>query len=247
MAENTMNALVTGAGTGIGRATALLLSKRGFSVAVHYRSHKAEAEAVVAEILANKGSAFAVCADLTSKKEIEAMAKEIGARFQSLEVLVNNAGEYPRRKVDELEEEEFMYTILTNLWAPFVLTRELLPLLRKAEWGRVLFVSSILALDGSTHGADYAASKAGLLGLAKSLARELAPKITVNSVAPGAVDTAILGHESEEEKARRAKSIPLSRLGKPEDVAEVIAFLASPQASYMTGTTVHVNGGLRMD
>ncbi len=247
MAGEKGHALVTGAGTGIGKQTALALARQGFDVAVHYRTHKAEAEGVAKEISDLGRKAFPVAGDLTSKKEIEQLAQTLGKEFPSLEVLVNNAGEYPRRTIEDLDEEEFMYTLITNLWAPYVVTRELLPQLRKASWGRIIFVGSVLALNGSTHGADYAASKAAIGGLAKSLARELAPQITVNVVAPGSIDTAILAADTPEVRAQRERTIPLGRLGQPEDVAGVIAFLASPEASYLTGTTVHVNGGLRMD
>ena len=241
------HALVTGAGTGIGRATARLLGLRGDEVAVHYRSHKEEAEALVQELASGGARAFPVAADLTLKKEVEALVQQVGARFPSLEVLVHNAGEYPRRSVDDLDEEEFLFTLMTNLWGPYLLTRELLPLLRKAPRARIVFVSSILAYNGSAHGADYAASKAGLLGLAKSLARELAPTITVNVVVPGSIDTAILAGDTPDVRAARERSIPLGRVGTPEDIAEAIAFLASPRGSYLTGTAIHVNGGLRMD
>jgi 3-oxoacyl-[acyl-carrier protein] reductase len=241
------HALVTGAGTGIGRATAKLLAKRGAKVAVHYRSHKKEAESLVKEIRSSGGDAFSIGADLTVEEDLERLAREVAARFPSLEVMVHNAGEYPRRFVEELDGAMFLSTIRTNLVAPYVLTRELLPLIKKAKWGRVVFVGSILAYNGSTHGADYAASKSGLLGLAKSLARELSPKVTVNVVAPGSIDTAILAGDTPQVRAAREKTIPLGRVGTPEDIAEVIAFLASPEAGYMTGTTVHVNGGLRMD
>jgi 3-oxoacyl-[acyl-carrier protein] reductase len=247
MAGEKGHALVTGAGTGIGKQTALALARQGFDVAVHYRTHKAEAEGVAKEITDLGRKAFPVAGDLTSKKDIEQLAQTLGKEFPSLEVLVNNAGEYPRRTIEDLDEEEFMYTLITNLWAPYVVTRELLPQLRKAPWGRIIFVGSVLALNGSTHGADYAASKAAIGGLAKSLARELAPQITVNVVAPGSIDTAILAADTPEVRAQRERTIPLGRLGQPEDVAGVIAFLASPEASYLTGTTVHVNGGLRMD
>ena len=125
----------------------------------------------------------------------------------------------------------------------------MLPLLRKASPSpaRVVLVSSILAFNGSAHGADYAASKAGILGLARSLARELAPGITVNVVAPGSIDTAILAEDTPAQREARGRQIPLGRVGSPEEVARVVAFLTSPDANYMTGTTVHVNGGLRMD
>ncbi|MDE1821347.1 MAG: SDR family oxidoreductase [Euryarchaeota archaeon] len=249
MAPPRAHALVTGAATGIGRATALLLAGRGDAIGVHYRSHEAEARALVDEIVRDGGEAFLVRADLTRTSELTSMVEEVSRHFPSLESLVLNAGEYPRRKLADLSEEEFERTLRTNLWAPYALTRRLLPLLRSASPApaRLVVVSSVLAFNGSEHGADYASSKAGLLGLARSLARELAPDILVNVVAPGTIDTAIMAHESAQQKAERGRRIPLGRIGEAREVAEAVAFLTSPSASYMTGTTVHVNGGLRMD
>ena len=123
------------------------------------------------------------------------------------------------------------------------MTRRLLPQLRRARSGRLVFVSSVLAFTGSTHGAHYAAAKAGIIGLARSLARELAPTITVNVVAPGAIDTAILAADTPAQRAERSTRIPLGRVGTPEEVADAISYLISPRASYITGTVLHVNGG----
>lgn len=242
-------ALVTGASIGIGRATAKLLAARGDEVAVHYRSHETEARSVVEEIERAGGRAWACAADLRDSAQLQELVKAVQARCPSLNSLVLNAGEYPRRSLDELTDDDFERTLRLNLWAPFALTRRLVPLLRKASPGpaHVVFVASILAFQGSDHGADYAASKAGLLGLAKSLARELAPSVTVNVVAPGTIDTAIMAYLTPEQRAARERGIPLGHLGRPEEVAEAIGFLTSPSANYMTGTTVHVNGGIRMD
>lgn len=248
-AVSPTHSLVTGAATGIGYATARLLGRRGDAVLLHYRTHEREARAFVEELRGAGGTASAVHADLLRVADVDRLAQETSDRFPSLENLVLNAGEYPRRPVAEVSDEHFERTLRLNLWSPFALTRRLLPLLQRATPGpaRVVFVSSVLAFNGSEHGADYAASKAGLLGLARSLARELAPKILVNVVAPGMIDTAILAGYSADEKAARGARLPLQRVGTAEEVAEVIAFLTSPSANYMTGTTVHVNGGLRMD
>lgn len=243
------HALVTGASVGIGSATARRLAERGDRLALHHHRHGSEAEQVRREIEAKGGSAFTVGADLRSAEGWDRLADAVRERFPSLETLVLNAGAYPRRKVEDLRDEDFEETLRLNLLSPFALTRRLLPLLRKAtpSPARVVLVASVLAFNGSTHGADYAASKAGVLGLARSLARELAPSITVNVVAPGSIDTAILAHDTPEQRAERGRQIPLGRVGTAEEVAKVIDFLTSPSASYMTGTTVHVNGGLRMD
>lgn len=245
--SNGRYALVTGAATGIGAATVRLLAARGDTVAIHYRHHAAEARALVQEIGTQGGRAVAFQADLTQASDRRSLAEKVTSEFPALDVLVHNAGEYPRRTLQQLTVEDFEGTLRTNLVAPFALTQQLLPMLEKSSGARVVFVASVLAFQGSDHGADYAASKAGLLGLGKSMARELAPRVTVNVVAPGSIDTAILAGDTPEKRAERGRAIPLGRVGDPREVAEAIAFLTSPASSYMTGTTVHVNGGLRMD
>ncbi|MCI4369449.1 MAG: SDR family oxidoreductase, partial [Thermoplasmata archaeon] len=150
---------------------------------------------------------------------------------------------YPRRPFASITDAEWLDCFRVNVFGAVGLTRRLLPLLERSTSGRVVFVSSVLAFTGSRHGAHYAGSKAALLGIARSLARELAPRITVNVVAPGAVDTAILASDTPELRAERRRAIPLERVAEAGEVAEAIAFLASPAASYITGTTLHVNGG----
>lgn len=241
-----MRALVTGAATGIGRATARRLARDGYEVAVHYRAHRPEAEALVEEIRAMGGAAFLVPADLNARPEVERLARAVLDRWDSLDALVHNAGSYPRARASELAPEAFEAPFRLHVFAPAELTRRLEPALARANPGRVVFVSSILAFTGSRHGAHYAAAKAAQLGLARSLATELAPRIRVNVVAPGAIDTAIIADQTPDERRRREATIPLGRVGRPEEVAEAIAFLVSERSSYLTGTTIHVNGGLRM-
>lgn len=242
-----MHALVTGASQGIGRATALALAREGYEVAVHYRSHEAAAEEIVRRIRAHGGNAFAAGADLSRPADVEELAETIQDRWESLDGLVLNAGAYPRARFDELTTPRFEECFRTNVFGSAELTRRLLPRLRAADPGHVVFLSSVLAFDGSRHGAHYAASKAALVGLARSLARELAPKVLVNVVAPGAIDTAILAADTPEQRKLRGSRIPLGRVGRPEEVAEAISFLVSGRASYLTGATIHVNGGLRAD
>ncbi len=240
-----MRALVTGASVGIGRETARALARDGFDVAVHYRGHAAEAEALVRELGAGGREAWSVRADLARPDGARSLAHAVRDRWDSLDAIVHNAGSYPRAPFAAISDADWEECLRVNLLAPALLTRELLPLLERSGAGRVVFVSSVLALAGSRHGAHYAAAKAGLLGLARSLSRELAPRVTVNAVAPGSIDTAILAADTPEMRSERNRAIPLGRIGTAGEVAEVIAFLASPKASYVTGTTIHVNGGLR--
>jgi 3-oxoacyl-[acyl-carrier protein] reductase len=241
-----MRALVTGAARGIGRATALRLARDGYQVLVHYRSHAEEARAVVDEIVAGGGIAESVAVDLAQPTEVAAWVDRLRRVNGPLDVLVHNAGEYPRTAVDSVTPEMVRSLFETHVFAPLELTRRLRPRLTLGDPGRVVFVSSVLAFQGSAHGAHYAAAKAAQVGLVRSLAKELAPDIRVNAVAPGTIDTAILANDTDARRAERIRTIPLGRIGRPEDVANAIAFLASPLSGYMTGTTLPVNGGLRM-
>ena len=242
-----MRALVTGGSGGIGQATVRALARDGADVAVHFHRNRSSAETAAAAVRAVGRDAFVVGADLGRPEEVRLLAAGLRSRWDSLDILVHNAGVYPRRAFDDVTDQEWADTLSTNLLGPALLTRELLPLLRRAPSPSIVLVTSVLAFTGSQHGAPYAAAKAGLVGLARSLARELAPTIRVNLVAPGSIDTAILAVDTPERRADRSKAIPLGRVGTPDEVAEAIAFLASPRSSYATGTTLHVNGGLRID
>jgi 3-oxoacyl-[acyl-carrier protein] reductase len=241
-----VRALVTGASQGIGRATALRLAENGTDVAVHFLSHAAEARDVVERIRGLGRDAFPLRADLRDLTSVPRLAKELEVHWDALDILVHNGGSYPRNSFPETTDAEFEEQFRIHAEGPAALTRLLLPLLRRSESGRVIFVSSVLAFEGSRHGAPYATAKAAQLGLARSLARELAPWITVNVVAPGSIDTAVLAGDSPEQRNERGRQIPLGRLGTSEEVAAAIAFLASPEARYITGATIPVNGGLRI-
>ena len=242
------HSLITGAGSGIGLATARRFSQRGDALGLHALSHASEVQALAEAHRHAGGEACTFRADLSRPAEVEAFAAGALRSFPCLDVLVLNAGAYPRRRFREISREQFEETLRLNLLAPFQIVQRLLePLERSPSGARIVFVASVLAFNGSDHGADYAASKAALLGLARSLARELAPRIRVNTVAPGSIDTAILAQDTPERRSRREGAIPLRRVGRPEEVAAVIDFLTREDSSYLTGTTVHVNGGLRMD
>ena len=242
-----MRALVTGASRGIGAATARSLAARGYDLALHAHHHPAEATSLANEIRAHGHEAIVVGGDLAHLNGVSVLVEGLRSRWDSLDVIVQNAGAYPRRPFEELDATAWQEILQLHLMSPALLTRELLPQLRASTQGRVIFVASVLALNGSRHGAHYAAAKAGVLGLMRSLAHELAPSITVNAVAPGTIDTDVVADDTAEQRAARAATIPLARIGRPEEVAEAIAFLASSEASYITGTTLHVNGGLRME
>jgi 3-oxoacyl-[acyl-carrier protein] reductase len=241
-----MRALITGASQGIGRATALRLARDGADVGVHFRSHEAAARQVVDEVQALGREAILLQTDLRDDSGATRLADELRRHWDSLDVLVHNGGNYPRQAFADTTDADFEEQLRIHAIAPAALTRQLLPLLGRSSGGRVIFVSSVLAFDGSRRGSPYATAKAAQLGLARSLARELAPGITVNVVAPGSIDTAVLADDTTERRAERERRIPLQRIGRAEEVAAVVAFLASPAASYLTGATIPVNGGLRM-
>jgi 3-oxoacyl-[acyl-carrier protein] reductase len=237
--------LVTGASRGIGRATALKLGSESYDVGVHYRDNMKKANEVVNKIMDSGGEAVALKANVGDEEQVDEMVKTFVAEFREIYGLINNAGIYERKKVYELTLQEWQETINTNLTGAFLCTKAALP--HVPEGGRIVNIASVLAHMGSSQGAHYAASKAGIIGFSKSLARELAPrKITVNVVAPGATDTDIIAHDTPEKRKDREKITPLGRVGQPGEIADAIVFLLSEKAGYITGETLNVNGGMWM-
>ncbi|MHB1261163.1 MAG: SDR family oxidoreductase [Thermoplasmatota archaeon] len=237
-------ALVTGASKGIGAAVARRLAADGFDVAVHYNADGVGARRTAEAVKKLRRKAVLVKADLSAPRDLEWLVQEATRAFPRLDCVVHNAGVYERRKFSEMTGTAWVATRLVDLDAPAVLTHLLLEKL--ARDASIVFVSSIAAVRGSRHGAHYAASKAGLLGLAKSLALELAPRVRVNAVAPGYVDTAILADDTPAKRKQRAMEVPLARIGRPDDVAAAVSFLAGRDSAYVTGQVLHVNGGLWM-
>lgn len=237
-------ALVTGASKGIGAAIAKRLAMDGFDVVVHCNTDRAGAKRTATAVERLGRRAVVAQADLGHPDGVDALAQIARAAFPRLAAIVHNAGFYDRRSFAELDGAAWRDTLAVDLEAPALLTRALLPNL--ATGAAIVFISSVAAARGSAHGASYAAAKAGLEGLTRSLAQELAPSIRVNAVAPGFVDTDILAGDSKAKRQERVAQVPLGRIGSPPEVAGAVSFLVGPDASYVTGTVLAVNGGLRM-
>ncbi len=236
--------LVTGASRGIGRATALRLADDGFDVVVNYERNKEGAEEVARLVEAASSECLVMQADVASRKQVDGMVHHAVDRFGRIDVLVNNAGIYRRGRIEELSLKHWRRVLDVNLTGAFNCIQAVLPQMKVHGWGRMINISSQIAVRGTDHGADYAASKAGLLGLTKAAALELARYgITVNAIAPGTIETDIIAHYTPEDRLRKSESIPAGRIGLPEEVASVVSFLASVDSDYVTGATIHVNGG----
>lgn len=239
-------ALVTGASQGIGRACALALAKAGARVALAARNEVKLAE-VAAEIRSGGGAAEVFAIDMASEESIKAGAKAALAHFGSVEILVNNAGITKDMLLLRMKRADWDDVLATNLTGTFLLTQALVSAMMKARWGRVINISSVVGETGQAGQANYAASKAGLIGFTKSLARELASRgVTANVVAPGYIETAMTAVLDEKQRAAMTAYIPLGRAGTDQDVANAVRFLASDEAAYITGHVLDVNGGMYM-
>lgn len=240
-------ALVTGAARGIGRAIAMTLAKDGFSAAVHYRSSEAAAAETVESIKAAGGEATAFEADLTDPDQVTALVKEVTEKLGPIHTLVNNAGIMYSQLLSFTQFTEWRNVMSANLDAAFLLTKAVSRPMARQKAGRIIYISSDAALLGDLMRCAYSASKSGLLGLARTAARELAPsKVTVNTITPGIIETDMTTDIPETRKTRQLAAIPLGRFGKPSEVAGIVRFLASDDAAWITGQTISVDGGLCM-
>lgn len=240
-------AVVTGASRGIGRAIATTLAAAGAVVVVNYKSNQTAAEEVVRAIVAADGQALAVQADVGVPAEVEHLFKTALDRYGRLDILVNNAGITRDVLLLRMKEEDFDAVLDTNLRGVYLCTRAALRPMTRARSGRIINITSVIGLMGNAGQANYAAAKAGIIGFTKAVAREMgARNITVNAVAPGYIETELTGRLSDQIRAAILENIPLGRLGTPQDVANLVCFLASDAAAYITGQTLTVDGGMVM-
>jgi 3-oxoacyl-[acyl-carrier protein] reductase len=235
-------ALVTGASQGIGEAVARRLAAQGARVVLAARSAD-KLQALAGEL--GEGRALALPLDLSRSEEIAARVKELPESFAAIDILINNAGITADNLLARMSLEQWESVLRTNLTGAFALTKELVRGMMRRRWGRVISISSVVGLMGNPGQANYAAAKAGLVGFSKSLAKELGSrKITVNVVAPGYIETAMTAALGEEAKEKLTSVIALERLGSVEDIAAAVVYLASEEASYVTGQVLNVSGGL---
>ena len=247
MIEDGRVALVTGGGRGIGRAVAVRLANEGAKVAISYRSNDMTAEEVAEEVRAAGAECEIFKGDVASPEDVDALFKGVGEALGPVEILVNNAGLTRDNLMMRMKESEFDEVLSTNLKGTYLCTRAALRPMIRARWGRIVNVSSVVGLVGNAGQANYAASKAGIIGFTKSVAREVAQRhITANVVAPGYVETELTSNLSAEVKDRIRGQVPAGRFAQAEEVAEVVAFLAGEGAGYITGQTVAVDGGMTM-
>lgn len=240
-------ALVTGASRGIGRAIALKLASEGAKVAINYASRAEAAEEVKSEIEKLGGTAIIYKADVANPDQVAAMIKDVSKEFGTIDILVNNAGITRDGLLLRMKDEDFDAVLNANLKSMFYTIKNVARLMMKKRSGRIVNMSSVVGLTGNAGQVNYAAAKAGVVGLTKSVAKELAARnITVNAVAPGFIRTDMTKILSDEVKEKLSESIPLGRMGEAEDIANVVLFLVSDAASYITGQVVTVDGGMTM-
>jgi 3-oxoacyl-[acyl-carrier protein] reductase len=246
MSLSSRTAFITGASQGIGRTCALRLAKEGATVAVAARNQEKLNE-LVSEITAAGGKAAAFTLDVANEDQVKETIKAAIAQFGKIDILVNNAGITRDQLVMRMKRTDWDVVLETNLTSAYLCIQAVIPSMLKQRWGRIINITSIFGQMGQAGQANYAASKAGLIGLTMAIAREVGSRnITCNAIAPGFIETAMTAVLSDEFKQSAVKQIPLARVGSPEDVASAVAFLASDDASYITGHVLNVNGGMLM-
>ena len=244
MEENKV-AVITGGTTGIGKEIALELAKNGYNIAINYRNETDTMNDLKQEIESNNVKCIFVRADVSNFEETENMVKEIINEFEKIDVLVNNAGITQDGLIMRMKKESFDQVVNINLGGTFNVTRNVVPYMVKQRSGRIINVSSVVGIAGNAGQSNYAASKAGIIGLTKSLAKELSSRgILVNAIAPGFIETKMTDKLGENVKQSILEQIPLGRMGEPKEVAKVVKFLASDDSSYITGQVIHIDGGM---
>lgn len=240
-------ALVTGGNRGIGRAIALQLAEAGADIMINFVGSEEEAEATAAECRAFGVQAVCCYADISKEEDVAKLFAEMVQQLGGVDILVNNAGITRDALLLRLSADDFDAVLSTNLRGAFLCMKQASKLMMKQRFGRIINISSVVALRGNVGQVNYAASKAGIIGMTKSLARELASRnVTVNALAPGFIETAMTAELPEAVRAKMLEGIPAGRMGQPEDVAAAALFLASPQAAYITGQVLRVDGGMAM-
>ncbi len=239
------NALVTGSSRGLGRAIALELGRAGYRVAVHYAGREAAAQAVAEEIRSSGGQASVYGADLSDKGAASSLVDRVMADFGTLEVLVNNAGITRDGLLIRMKDDDWDSVLRTNLDSAFYTSRAAIKAMMRARFGRVVNISSVVGVQGNPGQANYVASKAGLIGLTKALAKEYGSRgITVNAVAPGFIESDMTAELPEKVRASYLEQIPAGRFGRAEEVAATVRFLCSSEAAYINGQVIGVDGGM---
>ncbi len=240
-------AIITGGVRGIGKAIALELAKEGYDIAINYVSNNEDAENTKNEIEALGRQVFVKVVDVSNFEECETFVKEVFEKFGRIDVLVNNAGITKDMLLLRMSKEDFFKVIDVNLIGTFNMSKNVVPIMCKSKSGSIVSLSSVVGISGNAGQSNYAASKAGIIGFTKSLAKELGSRnITVNAVAPGFIDTAMTAVLKDEIKESILTTIPLKKFGKTQDVANVVSFLVSEKAKYITGQVINVDGGMCM-
>lgn len=242
-----VGAIITGSSRGIGEATAIRLAQEGFKITVNYLRDKQGAQDTVKKVTNHGGEAIAVQANVADLQAVKRMVDLTKREFGDIGVLVNNAGFSQHGTINELSHKDWQKSLDVNLTGAFNCAKATVPKMKQLGWGRIVNVSSLRAMTGSDHGSHYASAKAGIIGLTKSLALELAPTINVNAISPGYTRTPMTRKAIEEKGEQLRKKIPLKRVAEPPEIAGVIAFLVSEDGSYVTGETVNANGGIYID